>query len=153
MIKIICVGKIKEKQLDYLVSDYLKKISFYHKIQVIEVKDFPGENDPSYPIKQEGSLICQKINEKDFVILLDIKGKSFDSVQLAQEFEHIFNQTVKDIIFIIGGSYGVSDEIKQRANLLWSFSKLTFPHQLVRLLLTEQIFRICKINSGQKYHK
>ena len=150
MIKIICLGKIKENFLKAAIDEYLKRISKYTKIEIIELADF------SYDIKKTLSLerdsILKNIKESDYNILLDINGLEFTSVELANELDKI--RTINsNINFIIGGSYGVHEDIKQKANLRLSFSKLTFPHQLFRVILLEQIYRSFKIINNEEYHK
>lgn len=151
MIKIICVGKIKEKFYKEAIEEYTKRLSKYTKLQIIEVEDInlPNENQ----IKQkEAELIEKNINEKDYVITLEIEGKEINSVELSKKIE-ILEQTNPNITFIIGGSYGLDKEIKQRSNYKLSFSKLTFPHQLFRVILLEQIYRAYKIKNNESYHK
>ena len=136
MIKIICLGKIKEKYLEDLINDYQKRISKYHKLEIIELKD---TND----LDKEAS---------DYVIALDIKGKKLNSL----EFANLIDKTFLDysnITFIIGSSEGLSGIIKDKANMLLSFSDMTFPHGLFRGLLLEQIYRSFKILNNEKYHK
>jgi len=150
MIKIICLGKIKENFLKAAIDEYLKRISKYTKIEIIELADF------SYDIKKTLSLerdsILKNIKESDYNILLDINGLEFTSVELANELDKI--RTINsNINFIIGGSYGVHEDIKEKANLRLSFSKLTFPHQLFRVILLEQIYRSFKIINNEEYHK
>ncbi|MDD5865738.1 MAG: 23S rRNA (pseudouridine(1915)-N(3))-methyltransferase RlmH [bacterium] len=145
MIKIICLGKIKEKYLEDLVNDYSKRITKYHKIEIIELKD---END----LSKEAKNIVKYIDSKDYVISLDINGKSFKS----EDFAYFLNQTFinySNIVFIIGSSFGLDESIKKRSNLLLSFSSMTFPHGLFRGILLEQIYRAFKINNNESYHK
>ena len=150
MIKIICLGKIKENYLKDAIDEYLKRISKYSKIEIIELTDF------SYDIKKtlecERDSILKNIKESDYNILLDIEGKEFTSLELAKEIDKI--RTINsNINFIIGGSYGVHEDIKEKVNLRLSFSKLTFPHQLFRVILLEQIYRGFKIINNEEYHK
>lgn len=150
MIKIICLGKIKENYLKDAIEEYLKRISKYSKIEIIELTDF------SYDIKKtlllERDSILKYIKENDYNILLDIEGKEFTSLNLAKELDKI--RTINsNINFIIGGSYGVHEDIKQKVNLRISFSKLTFPHQLFRVILLEQLYRSFKIINNEEYHK
>lgn len=151
MIKIICVGKIKEKYLKDAICDYSKRISKYTKLEIIEVSD-----RDKLPIKdildKEGNDILKHINDKDYVISLEINGNNLSSIELAKKIDTIFNK-YSNIVFIIGGSYGLSNNIKQRCNYALSFSKLTFPHQLFRVMLLEQIYRAYKINNNETYHK
>ena len=151
MIKIISVGKLKEKYLVDAVEEYKKRLSKYTKLEIIEVLD---ENfDDIEKVKEKESIkISKYIDDKDYVIALDIKGDELSSVELSQKIESIFN-TNSNIDFVIGGSYGLSKNIINRANYKLSFSKLTFPHQLFRVILLEQLYRSFKIMNNESYHK
>lgn len=151
MIKIICVGKIKEKYLINAINEYKKRLSKYTKLDIIEVSDI---DNPSKDIilEKEKKLIEKYIDSKDFVITLEIEGNMLNSVELAKKINNTFN-THSTITFIIGGSYGLHEAIKERSNYKLSFSKLTFPHQLFRVNLLEQIYRSFKINNNEAYHK
>ena len=151
MIKIICVGKIKEKYLIEAIKEYEKRLSKYTKLKIIEVSDI---DNPSIDIvlNKEKELIQKHIEDKDYVITLEIEGNMLSSRELANKINNIFN-TNSTITFIIGGSYGLHQEIKTRSNYKLSFSKLTFPHQLFRVNLLEQIYRTFKINNNEAYHK
>lgn len=151
MIKIICVGKIKEKYLRDAIEEYKKRLSKYTKIEIIEVSDI---DNPSIDIilLKEKELIEKYIDNKDFVITLEIEGNMLSSEELALKIDNIFN-THSNITFIIGGSYGIHSDIKKRSNYKLSFSRLTFPHQLFRVNLLEQIYRAFKINNNEAYHK
>ena len=151
MIKIICVGKIKEKYLREAIDEYKKRLSKYTKLEIIEVSDI---DNPSIDIilLKEKELIEKHIDIKDYVITLEIDGNMLNSIELANKIDNIFN-TNSTITFIIGGSYGLHDSIKERSNYKLSFSKLTFPHQLFRINLLEQIYRSFKINNNEAYHK
>ena len=144
MIKIIAVGSLKEKYLKSMVEDYYKRITKYHKIELIEVKDSN--------ITKEKDEILKKINKNDYIISLDIYGREYNSIEFKDHLENLFNNSKSNITFIIGGSDGIDDKIKSLSNELISFSKLTFPHQLIRLFLAEQIFRSFKIINNEKYH-
>ena len=144
MIKIVCVGKIKEKYLQEAINDYLKRLSKYHKVDVIELEDSN--------VNEEKIRILKHIDSKDYVITLDIEGKELSSVELAGKLDKTFI-TNSNICFIIGGSYGLDKEVKLRSNFSLSFSKLTFPHQLFRVILLEQIYRSFKILNNETYHK
>ena len=144
MINIICIGKIKEKYLKDLIEDYKHRIEKYHNINIIELTD----ND----IEKETENILKYIKSNHYVISLAIEGKQFDSVELSEIIEKTFiNYPVID--FIIGESNGLSDIIKNKSNLLLSFSKLTYPHGLFRGILLEQIYRSFKIINNESYHK
>ena len=151
MIKVICVGKLKEKYLVDAIDEYKKRISKYTKLEIIELVD-SNIDDEVLALKKEKDSILKNINDKDFVITLEIEGKEFSSVEFASFLDNTFINN-SNIVFIIGGSYGLSEEIKQRSNYKLSFSKLTFPHQLFRVMLLEQIYRCYKINNNEKYHK
>lgn len=145
MIKIICLGKLKEKYLVDLVNDYTSRIEKYHKIEVIELKD---EED----LESEAKAIEKHIGKNDYVITLEIEGKEIDSTSFAKLIDKTFI-THSTITFIIGSSTGLSNRIKARSNDKLSFSKLTFPHGLFRGILLEQIYRAFKINNNENYHK
>ena len=151
IIDIIVVGKLKEKSLKDLESEYSKRLTRYAKINIIELKD-SKDNDINLAIKQESKLILDKIDDKSFVILLDIKGKMLSSDDLSEEINKI-TQTNAKITFIVGGSNGVSMDVKNKANMLLSFSPMTFPHQLFRIMLLEQIYRSLAILNNSPYHK
>lgn len=145
MIKIICLGKLKEKYLIDLTNDYLKRINKYHKIELIELKD---EDD----LQKESESILKYIKEKDYIITLEIEGNSFTSLEFANKLNETFIN-YSNITFIIGSSLGLADNIKKISNLRMSFSKMTFPHGLFRGVLLEQIYRAFKINNHESYHK
>lgn len=145
MIKIICLGKIKEDYLNKMIEDYQKRISRYHKLEIIELKD---DND----LEIEKNNILKYIGNQDYVIALDIDGEIISSVDLATKIDKIF-LTNSTITFIIGSSYGIHEDIKRLANYRLSFSKLTFPHGLFRAILLEQIYRAFKILNNETYHK
>ena len=144
MIKIVCVGKIKEKYMRDAVQDYMMRISKYHKIEIIEVEDCD--------IVQEKNKILKYIDVRDYIISLDIEGNQLTSTELANKIDKTFI-TNSNICFIIGGSNGLDNQIKSFANYSLSFSKLTFPHQLFRVILLEQIYRSFKILNNETYHK
>ena len=144
MIKIICVGKVKEKYLRDMINDYAKRISKYHKIEIIELTDSN--------INKEKEELLRVINTKDYNIVMDIDGNNLSSREFAEKIDKTFLIN-SNITFIIGGSDGISPEIKGLANYRLSFSKLTFPHQLFRGILLEQIYRAFKILNNESYHK
>lgn len=151
MIKIICVGKIKEKYLNAAIDEYRKRLSRYTKLEIIEVQD-EGTLDIEKSKQKEADRINRHINPKDYLITLEIEGIQITSEELSNKINNTLI-TNSNITFIIGGSYGLDDSIKHRANLHLSFSKMTFPHQLFRVLLLEQIYRAYKINHNESYHK
>ena len=145
MIKIICIGKIKEKYLIDLINDYKKRINKYHKLEIIELKDSNINNE-----KEE---ILKHIKTSDYIISMCIEGKLLTTLELKDKIESLMLNGNSNITFIIGGSDGIHDEIKRLSNELISFSKLTFPHGLFRGILLEQIYRIFKIMNNETYHK
>ena len=151
MIKIICVGKIKEKYLKEAIEEYKKRLSKYTRLEIIEVSDIDNQCIDIVLLKEK-ELIEKHIDSKDFVITLEIEGNMLSSVELANKIDAIFNAN-STITFIIGGSLGLHQDIKKRSNYKLSFSKLTFPHQLFRVNLLEQIYRVFKINNNEAYHK
>ena len=148
MIKIICVGKLKENYFVNAEKEYTKRLSKYVKLEIIELPDYNYDKEKT--IYEEGKNILSKINDKDYVVTMEIKGKSFDSIELSN---FIDKNLSKNIVFVIGGSYGLSEDVLKRSNFSLSFSALTFPHQLFRILLLEQIYRSFKIIKKESYHK
>ena len=148
MIKIICVGKIKEKFYTQAIDEYKKRLSKYTKIEIIELKDESIGNI----LEKERDSILSKIDKKDYIITMEIEGNMISSEQLSKKIEDIFINN-PNITFIIGGSYGLHDDIKKLSNYKLSFSKMTFPHQLFRVILLEQIYRAFKIINNESYHK
>ncbi len=151
MIKIITVGQIKERYLQDAINEYKKRLSKYTNIEVIEVKD-EGLVEEVKAIKLEAEKIKKHINDRDYIVTLEIEGKQMTSVEFANKIDNILIEN-SNIDFIIGGSYGLSNDIKNMSRLHLSFSKMTFPHQLFRVLLLEQIYRAYKINNNESYHK
>ncbi len=151
MIKIIGVGSIKEQYLKDAINEYIKRIKKYTSIEIIEVKD-EGLAEKEKVLSLEEEKILKHIQPKDYVITLEIEGKELDSLEFATKLDKI-QQEHSNITFIIGGSYGLSNNIKDKADFHMSFSKMTFPHQLFRVLLLEQIYRSYKINNNESYHK
>lgn len=150
MIKILCVGKIKEKYLTAAIEEYKKRLSKYTKLEIIEIMD--SSLDETIVKRKEKENLLKHINKKDYIITLEIEGEQLTSKEFANKLESI-NITNTNITFIIGGSYGLDDDIKKISDLKLSFSKMTFPHQLFRVLLLEQIYRTYKIRNNEKYHK
>jgi len=156
-IKLIAVGKIKERYLLEGIKEYSKRINGYCKLEIIEVNDEKApenlsEKEEEIIKDKEGEKILSKVNN-EYVIALAIEGKSYNSIELSEMINHVFSYESSDIIFVIGGSLGLSKKVYERANSLLSFSNLTFPHQLMRLILLEQIYRTFRINSNEPYHK
>lgn len=156
-INLVAVGKLKEKYLKEAVAEYSKRISAYAKITVVEINEYRcGDNPSEAEIKQvlqkEGEQIIAKIPKGSFVIPMCIEGEQKSSEAFSKEIECI-SLTNSEITFIIGGSFGLSDEVKALGKLKLSFSKMTFPHQLMRVILLEQIYRALSISNKSKYHK
>lgn len=152
-LQFINIGKPHDENLKTAIEDFTKRINNYYKTEWLIIP--PVKNATALSTeelkKQEGKIIISKITEADFLVLLDETGKEFNSVELAS-FISQRTAATKQIIFLIGGAFGVSNEIKQRANFMWSLSKLVFPHMLVRLILAEQVYRACTILRNEKYH-
>lgn len=158
MIKIVCVGKIKEKATSELIKEYAKRLGAYCTLKIEEVADEATLQNNSEALneqvkKKEGERILGRIKEKEYVILLDLKGKMLSSEELSGKIEELFAEGKPDLTFVIGGSLGVSEEVIARADFRWQLSQLTFPHQLVRVMLLEQIYRAFKIMKHEPYHK
>jgi len=151
MIKIITIGSIKEKYLKEAIEEYKKRISKYTNLEIIELKD-EGLVEETKAVRLEAEKIEKYVNDKDYIITLEIEGKEYNSIEFAEKLRTIQMEN-SNISFIIGGSYGLADSIKEKAKLHLSFSKMTFPHQLFRVLLLEQVYRAYKINNNESYHK
>ncbi len=157
-IQIIAIGKLKEKYLKQAVSEYLKRLNSYSKIEISELAEEKSAEPTTQAeinliLEKEGRRILKALHPDTYLIALAIEGKSFTSEAFAQKLDHLATYGKSHLTFIIGGSYGLSSEVLQRADLLLSFSKMTFPHQLIRVFLLEQIYRAFKINRGETYHK
>ncbi len=152
MIKLICVGKIKDSHLKALIDDYTKRIGKYHKLEVIEVKDEPIRDNEKEVLDKEASALLSKIDKDDYVILLDLHGETIDSVSLAKKIDKLFINHSK-IDFVIGGSLGLGQDVIDRANYRLKLSDMTFLHQMTRLIVLEQIYRSFKILNNEIYHK
>ena len=157
-INIVCVGKIKEKYLKLGIDEFKKRLSKYCKLDIIELDDEKAPENLSDKememIKdKEGKKRLAKIKDTSYVIALAIDGKNLSSEELADTINKLGIRGVSNITFVIGGSLGLSDEVLSRADYKLSFSKMTFPHQLMRLILLEQIYRSYRINNGEPYHK
>lgn len=151
MIKIIAIGSIKEKYLKEAIAEYQKRLQKYTSLEIIELKD-ESFDDIDKTLNKEAEKIKKHISEKDYIITLEIEGKQLDSVEFSKKLENIQLET-SNITFIIGGSYGLSTETKEMSNYHLSISKMTFPHQLFRVILLEQIYRAFKIKNNESYHK
>lgn len=158
MIRIVAVGKIKEKSNKELINEYVKRLTSYVKIEIIEVDEAllsknPSEADIESLKAKETERILAQVSTNQYVVLLDLKGRNLSSIAFS---DHLFKQYVygkSDVTFIIGGSHGVSQAVIDRADLMLKLSEMTFPHQLARLILIEQIYRAYKIHHNEPYHK
>lgn len=156
-INIICAGKIKEKYFTDAVNEYAKRLSRFVKLNIIEVPDekIPenaSEKEMETVKNKEGERILSKLPPSSFIVTMCIEGKELSSVDLARKIADI-SMTSSSISFIIGGSLGLSDEVKARSQLRLSFGRMTLPHQLMRVVLAEQLYRAFKINNNESYHK
>lgn len=156
-ITIACVGKLKEKYLTTGMEEYLKRLQPFCKLEILEINEEKMPQDPSAAQKEqilakETERLLKVIPENSYVILLDLQGEQMTSPQLAERIDNLALQGVSHLTFVIGGAFGYTDALRQRADYRWSFSALTFTHQMIRLLLTEQIYRAFKISRGEKYH-
>ena len=154
---LICMGRLKEKYWRDAAAEYEKRLSRFGKFETIELPDLPEPSNSSAAIeeqikKKEGEAILGKLRDSDVVVCLCIDGKQLDSVQLSKKMTELID-TGRRVVFIIGGSLGLSPDVVARAQLKLSFSPMTFPHQLARIMLLEQAYRACKINAGERYHK
>ncbi|ABV11147.1 Ribosomal RNA large subunit methyltransferase H [Streptococcus gordonii] len=157
-IKLVTVGKLKEKYLKEGIAEYSKRLSRFTKVEIIELADekTPDKASPlenQQILSKEGERILSKVLDREFVIVLAIEGQQFPSEKFSKVIEDASVRGFSDITFIIGGSLGLSAKVKERANLLMSFGQLTLPHQLMRLVLMEQIYRAFMIQQGSPYHK
>ncbi len=158
MIRIIACGRIRDKWLKDGIEEYAKRIRGYEKLEIIEVPDEKAEESYSAAENEqvkvtEGQRLLKQIRPQDHVILLDLAGRWLDSVQLAEYMERINTYESSSVAFVIGGSLGVSPEVIARADMRWKLSPNTFPHQLCRLIVLEQIYRAFRIRRGEPYHK
>lgn len=157
-INILAVGKLKEKYIQQGIAEYVKRLGPYAKVTIVEVPDEKAPDSLSAAdieeVKRvEGDKILAKISADTYAIALAIQGKQITSEALAKQLDNLATYGKSKIAFIIGGSHGLSDEVLERADMHLSFSKMTFPHQLMRLILVEQVYRAFKINRGEPYHK
>ncbi len=157
-ITVIAVGRIKEKHYTMAADEYVKRLGRYAKLEIVEVADEKTpdgatENEEELIRTKEGERIIKYIKEGAYVITLEIEGKMLDSVELSEKIHNIGLSGKSHIIFIIGGSLGLSKEVKNKADFRLSFSKMTFPHQLMRVILLEQVYRSFRILGNEPYHK
>ena len=154
---LICMGRLKEKYWRDAAAEYEKRLSRFGKWETIELPDLPEPSNSSPAIeeqikKKEGEAILSKLRDGDVVVCLCIDGKQMDSVQLSRKMTELID-TGRRVVFVIGGSLGLADEVVRRAQVKLSFSPMTFPHQLARIMLLEQTYRALKIAAGERYHK
>lgn len=153
-VNIICIGKVKEKYILDGIQEFAKRLQSFAKFKIIELKEDGNDTNRNISIEKESKSILETLEKhKGFKILLDIQGKNFSSEEMASQIKKITVNGHSTINFIIGGSYGTSEELRSISDLKLSFSKMTFPHQLMRLILTEQIYRWFSILKNTKYHK
>ena len=153
-INIICVGKIKDKYINDGIAEFQKRMTAFSNLQIIEVKEFTKEGNIQLSIEKESEEILKKISKQNtYTILLDLKGKEIDSKGMSDYIEKLKNTGISTINFIIGGSDGVSQTLTDSVDMTLKFSHFTFPHQLMRLILMEQIYRWFSISNNIKYHK
>lgn len=157
-IKVVTVGKLKEKYLKDGIAEYSKRISRFAKLEMIELADEKtpdkaSESENQKILEIEGQRILSKVGDRDFVIVLVIEGKTLSSEEFSKQLEEASIKGFSTLTFIIGGSLGLTQDVKKRANLSVSFGRLTLPHQLMRLVLVEQIYRAFTIQQGSPYHK
>ena len=157
-ITLVTVGKIKEQYLKEAINEYIKRLSPYSKINIIEIIDKPIVDNPSKKeiekaIDKEGEKILSHLPNNSYVINLDLNKKEYDSIEFASFLQKRIDTYSNHLVFVIGGSYGLSDKVKNNAKESISISKMTFTHQMTRLLLLEQIYRAFKINNNETYHK
>ena len=156
-IRIVAVGKLKEKYLREGVAEYEKRLAPFASVELLETREEymaenPSEAQRQQTLAKEGERLLRLVPERSFLIVLDVKGKLLSSEALAKELASLALQGQSDLMFLIGGAFGLSPAVRERADLRISFSPMTFTHQMVRLLLYEQIYRAFKINRGEKYH-
>lgn len=154
---LICMGRLKEKYWRDAAAEYEKRLSRFGRWETIELPDLPEPANSSPAIedqirRKEGEAMMAKLKSDDILVALCIDGRQMDSAQLSQKLESL-SRTGKRIVFAIGGSLGLGDQVVARANVKLSFSPMTFPHQLARVMLLEQVYRACKIGAGERYHK
>lgn len=157
-VTLICVGKLRERYFAEAADEYLKRLKRLMPVSVIELADEPEPAQPSHKLneavmRREGEKILKNVGAQDYVIALCIDGKQQESPALAAKLSSLFTEGRSHITFLIGGSLGLHDDVLKRANERMSMSRMTFPHQLARVMLLEQLFRAAKINAGERYHK
>lgn len=156
-VALICVGKVKEKFYRDAIKEYEKRLGAYIKLNTIEISDekVKVENDSEIALamEKEGNNILSKIKDNQYVITLEILGKNLSSEEFASKIDNLMLTGKSDVTLVIGGSYGLSDSVKKRSDFALSFSRMTFPHQMMRVVLLEQVYRAYRIITGASYHK
>ena len=156
-VTLICVGKVKEKFYRDAIKEYEKRLGAYIKLNTIEISDekVKVENDSEIALamEKEGNNILSKIKDNQYVITLEILGKNLSSEEFASKIDNLMLTGKSDVSLVIGGSYGLSDSVKKRSEFALSFSRMTFPHQMMRVVLLEQVYRAYRIITGASYHK
>ena len=157
-ITVICIGKLKEKYWTAAINEYSKRVKGYCSLDIIELKEarLPDKAGPAEELavkEAEGEEILRKIKDNQYVITLEVKGKMLSSEKLAEKIETLGIDGQSNVVFVIGGSLGLSAAVSKRANFKLSFSEMTFPHQMMRVILLEQVYRAFKINRNEAYHK
>ncbi|MBQ6066703.1 MAG: 23S rRNA (pseudouridine(1915)-N(3))-methyltransferase RlmH [Clostridia bacterium] len=157
-VTILCVGRLKDAFYEDAAKEYGKRLTAYAKVNTVEIKaadlpQEPSEAEIRAALEKEGAEILKKIPSGARIVALCVEGKLYSSEELAADFTAAANAGTSHIVFIIGGSYGLSETVKRAAHARLSMSRMTFPHRLARVMLLEQIYRACKINAGEKYHK
>lgn len=156
-ITIVTAGKIKEKYLTAGINEFLKRLGPFANVKIVEIneekmKDNPSEAEKQQTLQQEGQRLLRQVPEGSYLLVLDVYGQQLSSEKLAAKLDSLALQGHSNITFLIGGAFGLSEEVRQAADFRLSFSTMTFTHQMIRLLLVEQIYRCFKINRGEKYH-
>lgn len=156
-ITIVTAGKIKEKYLTAGINEFLKRLDPFANVKIVEIneekmKDNPSEAEKQQTLQQEGQRLLRQVPEGSYLFVLDVYGQQLSSEKLAAKLDSLALQGRSNITFLIGGAFGLSEEVRQAADFRLSFSPMTFTHQMIRLLLVEQIYRCFKINRGEKYH-
>jgi 23S rRNA (pseudouridine1915-N3)-methyltransferase len=152
-ITLIVIGKTTSNNIKAICDDYKKRINHYVKMEEVVIENQGGKTTDINKVKEkEGDLVLKKVAAGDHVILLDDKGREYTSLQFAQQMETLFNQSIKNIVFIVGGAYGFSEALYKRANMKLSLSKMTFSHQIVRAIFAEQLYRAFTIINNEPYH-
>lgn len=157
-IKLIVVGNLKDQSLKAMQQEFAKRLQAYAKLEIIEVNEEksneePNESQTKIILNKEGERLLSKVKDSDYLILVDLHGKQVDSIAFSKKIDQIMTYEGSSLAFVIGGSYGLSDELRKKAKFSWCLSNLTFTHQMTRILVLEQIYRAFKILNHEVYHK